>query len=96
MTHKEYEQRYAEALDVVRRKIPNVGQPETMPDGARFVALVEYGATMSLSSDWHGAKKPHGTSWTKDRRLVDRATIGAKKTRSTAAVSAAQNVRNIG
>jgi len=70
MTQRDYKQRYTEALDVMRGKIPNVGQPETMPDGARFVALVEYGATMSLSSDWHGAKKPHGTSWTSDRDLV--------------------------
>ena len=39
MTQRDYEQRYAEALDVVRRKISNVGQPETMPDGTRLVRV---------------------------------------------------------
>ena len=39
MTPEEYERLYAEALEVVRHKIPNVGQPETMPDGTRCVRV---------------------------------------------------------
>jgi len=39
MTHEDYETRYAEAMDVVRSKIPNVGQPETTPAGTRFVLI---------------------------------------------------------
>jgi len=39
LTRGEYERLYAEALEVVGGKIPNVGQPETMPDGTRFVRV---------------------------------------------------------
>jgi hypothetical protein len=41
MTPKEYEDRYAEALDVVRRKHPDntVGEPEYSPAGYRFVHI---------------------------------------------------------
>jgi hypothetical protein len=41
MVPEEYEQRYTEALDVVRRKLvgSTVGDPEATPGGARFVYI---------------------------------------------------------
>jgi hypothetical protein len=39
MTHDEYERVYAEALNVVRAKIPKVGQPETSADGVRILRI---------------------------------------------------------
>jgi hypothetical protein len=37
MTHKEYEQKYADALDKIRRTI--VGNPERLHDGTRLVII---------------------------------------------------------
>jgi hypothetical protein len=39
LTHEEYERLYAEALDVLRGKIPKVGEPEFAPAGTRIVSV---------------------------------------------------------
>lgn len=39
VTRQEYERLYAEALVVLRDKIPKVGQPETATDGTRIVSV---------------------------------------------------------
>jgi hypothetical protein len=44
VTHEEYEERYLEALDVVRRKLTEktVRDPEHTPSGTRFVHIDEF------------------------------------------------------
>ena len=39
MTHKEYEERFAEAVHVVRGKIRGVGAPGITPNGVRFLRV---------------------------------------------------------
>ena len=39
VTREAYQRLYAEALDVLRGKIPNVGQPENGSDGIRIVSV---------------------------------------------------------
>ena len=39
LTRDEYERLYTEALNVLRGKIANVGQPETAPNGIRIVGV---------------------------------------------------------
>ena len=39
LSPQDYEARYVEALEVIRTKILNVGQPETTPNGIRVVRV---------------------------------------------------------
>lgn len=66
VTREEYERLCTEAQDVLRGKIPNVGQPEPDLMGYGSSVLVEFCVTMSLCSDLPGIKKPQGCSWQED------------------------------
>ena len=72
MTHEEHEERYLEALAVVRRQLTGktVGDPEHTSSGTRFVHIDGFLCNDRVVLRMAWGKEPHGTSSAADGHRV--------------------------